>query len=225
MTIWQMRPVLWTKPKTYNPKNAASFMKLTPEEVEEESQIEKLRIAFLDAKLASYSQIQRLELNQWLSKFAEQSIQAFTDYLNESGILNVQVYPRVTPVILSSAEMRHHIGRVSSGVAWIDTATIGLLNHLALAPEEVVKSVACHEYLHVLYSQMNLNTAEPLAIRADIVNQYPEEQHAEEEWVRRMDHEFVGEFDYLEMWELAVEEFGVNWPQAYEKIKNSKKSR
>lgn len=192
---------------------------LTPEQVEDECQIEKRRIAFLDAKLASFSPPQRLELKQWLAKYAAESINFLTGVLIESGAIKAQDQTvKISLIILSSAGMRHHFGRVIAGVAWIDTATIGLLDHLALAPEEVVRSVMIHECLHLLYPHANQNLFGPLTIRADIVNQYPTDQHCEEEWVRRMEARICGLNHSLDYWEMAVEEFGDNWKPVYEKL-------
>jgi len=102
---------------------------------------------------------------------------------------------------------------------------IGILDHFALAPKEVIQKVVIHECLHILYPLIRHKLLRQ-PIRPGIKHDYPLQQHSEEEWVRQMEERICGRIGYSEFWELAVEEGGENWESLYENlIKQSSTSR
>jgi len=192
---------------------------LTPQEIEEERIIAKRRVDFLDSKLAALSLQQRQQLMTKLAETAKQAVDLLCENLVTKKILASPDRPiSVNLVILSSKEMPTRNGRTVSGAAWPDKGTIGVLNHLVFAPEEVIRSLVIHECLHMLYTLTQHKPSKQLEIRGSIKDEYSEPYHVEEEWVRRMEAEICGLNHNLEYWELAVEEFGDNWKPAYDKL-------
>ena len=191
---------------------------LTPDDIEEERQIEDRRIMYLDAILASLSTQQREQGYARLFAIAKHTINMLEPKLKQLKILEgIEELPPIYMIVLPSAEMRGNNGRVMAGVAWIDTGDIGLLDHLALAPDELISNIVIHECLHLVYHLTK--PVRQLAVRVEIEAEYPADQHDEEEWVRRVETRICGAIPYLECWESAVVVYGDLWPRAYEIMK------
>lgn len=116
--------------------------------------------------------------------------------------------------------------RFSSGVALPEVGEIYLVGHLALAPREVVRHVFIHECLHLFWPFAKKTT---LSVRDFIRSEYPEDQHQEEEWVRRAEEQICGRDDCPLVWEAAIESMvekgEKNWRPAYEEMKRRLASR
>ena len=199
-----------------------SHTQLTPVEIEQEREIAKRRVAFLDAKLAALSLQQRQQLADELAKTAAGAVKMLCDKLALWKIQSSSDKPiRMDLHILSSSEMPTKNGRTVSGAAWPEIGVVGVLNHLALAPKEVLRSVVIHECLHLMYPFMPHESTKQPKIRSGILLDYKEENRVEEEWVRRMEARICGLNHNLEYWEMAVEEFGDQWKPTYKKLKNN----
>ncbi|TAE87555.1 MAG: M48 family peptidase [Verrucomicrobia bacterium] len=199
---------------------------LTPAEIEEERKINNRRVAFLDAKIAALSVQLKQQLMKNLAKTAANGVKMLSDRL-----VQWKIHPpsdkteHIAVCILPSSEMPIINGRVASGVAWPTQGAIGVINHLIFAPKEVQRSVVIHECLHLVYPHLQQKLSQQPKIRMGILEDYPEDHHVEEEWVRKLEARVCGSINKLEYWELAVEEFGDNWKPAYEKFKMLKSSK
>lgn len=183
-----------------------SYTQITHEEIEEEREIAKHRVAFLDAKLAALPLQQRQQLADELAKTAAGAVKMLCDKLALWKIQLSSDKPiRMDLRILSSSEMPTRNGRTVSAAAWPEIGVVGLLNHLALAPKEVLRTVVIHECLHLMYPFMPHEFMQQPKIRSGILLDYKEEHRAEEEWVRRMEARICGLNHNLEYWELSVE--------------------
>lgn len=199
---------------------------LTPAEIEEERVIADRRVAFLDAKIAALSLQQKQQLTNDLAKTAAQAVKMLSERLAQWKIQSSSDKPiRMELRILSSSEMPTMNGRTASGAAWPKAGIVGVLNHLIFAPKEVLRSVVIHECLHLVYPHLQQKLLKQPKIRMGILEDYPEANHVEEEWVRKLEARICGPNHNLDYWELAVEEFGDNWKPAYEKLRKQKSSR
>lgn len=198
---------------------------LTPAEIEEEREIANRRVAFLDAKIAALSLQQKQQLANELTKTAAQAVKMLCERLAQWKIQSSSDKPiRMDFRILSPSEMPIMNGRIAAGAAWPREGIVGVLNHLVFAPKEVLRSVVIHECLHLMYPHIQQELAQQSNIRMAILEDYPEDRHVEEEWVRKLEARICGSNHNLEYWELAVEEFGDDWKPAYEKLKKQKSS-
>ena len=128
---------------------------------------------------------------------------------------------------MSSQEARRTISgiqRVFTGFASAENGTIWLINHLAFAPKDVIKSVVVHECLHLIYPMIDQESKESMTIRNGIKMDYSTEKQEEEEWVRRMEERFCGKENLHAAWEAAVELAGDEWRDMYYKIKKTKQA-
>lgn len=192
---------------------------LTPEEIEQERRIEDRRIAFLDAKLAALTEQQRKQAMNYLTKTAKHALGLLHARATQWKLFQLSGDPiRLKFTTFSTKHnVRSHTGRVVSGAAWANRNKIGILDHFALAPKEVIQKVVIHECLHILYPLIRHKLSQE-SIRPGIKHDYSLQQHSEEEWVRQMEERICGRIGYLEFWELAVEEGGENWKSLYEHI-------
>jgi len=192
---------------------------LTPEEIEQELQIEKRRIAFLDAKLAALTEQQREQAMNYLTRTAQQAM----DLLQKRNTQwRLYQFPKA-PVLIRVAVLstKHNVlsntGRVAPAAAWSDKMMIGILNLYAFAPKEVIQKLVIHETLHIVYNTTP-HISPPKAIRASITRDYPTDIHSEEEWVRQMEERICGATPHIELWEVAVDEGGENWKPLYKRL-------
>ena len=192
---------------------------LTPEEIEQERQIENRRIAFLDAKLAALTRQQRKQAMNYLTRTAKQAVGLLHARATRWKLfqLSGDLIRLKFTIFSTKHNVRGHTGRVASGAAWADKNMIGILDHFALAPKEVIQKVVIHECLHILHPLIRHKLSQQ-SIRPGIEHDYSLQQHSEEEWVRQMEERICGRIGYLEFWELAVEEGGDNWKFLYEHI-------
>ena len=192
---------------------------LTPEEIEQERQIENRRIAFLDAKLAALTRQQRKQAMNYLTRTAKQAVGLLHARATRWKLfqLSGDLIRLKFTIFSTKHNVRGHTGRVASGAAWADKNMIGILDHFDLAPKEVIQKVVIHECLHILHPLIRHKLSQQ-SIRPGIEHDYSLQQHSEEEWVRQMEERICGRIGYLEFWELAVEEGGDNWKFLYEHI-------
>ena len=192
---------------------------LTPEEIEQERQIENRRIAFLDAKLAALTRQQRKQAMNYLTRTAKQAVGLLHARATRWKLfqLSGDLIRLKFTIFSTKHNVRGHTGRVASGAAWADKNMIGILDHFALASKEVIQKVVIHECLHILHPLIRHKLSQQ-SIRPGIEHDYSLQQHSEEEWVRQMEERICGRIGYLEFWELAVEEGGDNWKFLYEHI-------
>jgi len=181
---------------------------------------EERRVSFLDSKISMMS---KKQFRRGMERLASITKRASFQVSKRVDQGNIQLSTR-DPIsfdvhVLCSSEMRGRDGRVFSGICWPEANVIGLLNHLMLAPSEVVFSIATHEILHLIYPRVIRDSSEELKIRFDILEGYAEEVHGEEEWVRCTNEELCGREDLIENWEVSVEEFGDRWETCYERLK------
>jgi len=195
---------------------------LTPEELQLELEIADERIEFLDAKLAK---MKPLEIQSAVNRFSEVAKSAIQLLQRKLKRNNMGISPTTTikaNLKLSSAsEMRMQDGSVPQGSAWPEHGFIAILNHLILAPKEVIQSLVIHEALHLLYPFASDESKQSLQIRDAVKSEYPEYQHLEEEWVRRAEEKITGKYNLGEAWELAIEEGRDNWRPIYYKVKKA----
>jgi len=201
---------------------------LTPEQIDAELQIEDTRVKLLDSALASLSKREEIELFERLTQTVAEGMRELFRALPQWNLFpDTSMLPtRIRVYFMTSEEAKFYYGknhrRVSSGMAWSDRSTIGVIKHLALAPKEVTKSVVVHECLHILYP---FAKKAELNVRNSIQRGYPPEHHQEEEWVTRMTERLCGKDDLLLGWEVAVESRGMQWKDLYYKLKKSKRLR
>ena len=126
---------------------------LTPEEIEQERQIENRRIAFLDAKLAALTRQQRKQAMNYLTRTAKQAVGLLHARATRWKLfqLSGDLIRLKFTIFSTKHNVRGHTGRVASGAAWADKNMIGILDHFALAPKEVIQKVVIHECLHILH--------------------------------------------------------------------------
>ena len=193
---------------------------LTPEELQSGLEIDAERIAFLDAKLAKMNPREIRSAENRFSEAAKSAIQLLHRKLKRT---NMGISPAATIKanlkLCSASEMRMHDGTVPQGSAWPEHGHIAILNHLILAPKEVIQSLVIHESLHLLYPFASDESKQSLQIRDVVKLEYPEDQHLEEEWVRRAEEKITGKFNLGEAWELAIEGGRDNWRPIYYEIK------
>lgn len=193
---------------------------LTLGEIEQENFIERLRVAFLDGKLSKLTPDQYENSIAKLSRKIKKSMDILERRLDAWNMRpELQHSVPVTFQILSSVEMQMPNGRTIAGVSWPDTRVFAILDNLVFAPEEVVRGLVIHEYLHILYPLLRHVTSPPDAIRDSIKYEYPEELWEEEECVRSFEERICGPNNNLEAWELAVEEYGDDWKHFYGRAK------
>lgn len=195
---------------------------LTPDEIQEEFQIEKHRIAFLDAKLAALSPEQKQQLITQLAETTRQACEMAIQKLVQWKIIErPQATINLGLVIMSSSdpEAITDYGRLCSGKAFPHDGVIGILDHLALAPKEVARNVAAHECLHILYPLRLNKDVQSQPVRMEISLEYPEDLQVEEERVRQLDSKVCGYGNSLELWETAIDTHGDNWRYAYQKLR------
>lgn len=205
------------------PTTPESPMLPTPQQLED-IEFEKRRIAFLDSALAALPDSRRTALVSNLSQTVNETVHELRRKLRKTreiqepaaGPIKVRIY------LMNSEEAKWHDGRenvfIASGTANHETNTIALLNHLTLAPKEVVRRVTTHEILHLLY---RFSSKPELPVRKTVKSAYPPECHQEEEWVRRMEEHFCGKLNHHLAWEAAVEKAGADWRDTYYRIKKS----
>jgi len=197
---------------------------LTPEMMEEEYEIERRRIAFLDSALASLQDSQREKLMSNLLQLAAETIQGLNQKLSKTQEILLPPTGRIQIrlQIMNAEEAKWHDGRenrrIAAATASRATNTISLLNHLALAPKEVIRRMVTHECLHLSFP---FATKKESPIRKTVRLEYPPECHQEEEWVRRMEERLCGRVNHFLAWEIAVEKSGPNWRDTYYQLKKS----
>lgn len=111
-------------------------------------------------------------------------------------------------------------GGIEWGRAYPETKSISLLTVVSLAPKEILRQVATHEALHIVYSLLVPSCLTESKIDFS-VSEYPIELQQEEQWVRNMMKNLGFNESYLEFWEVAVEEAGGDWKQLYYKLKKN----
>lgn len=192
---------------------------LTPEEIEQEYQIADRRIAFLEAKLVALTEQQRKQSMNYLFRTAQQALDLLQKRNSQWRLFQFQKFPFLIKFAVLS--LKHNVlsntGRVVPAAAWSDKMMIGILNHYAFAPKEVILKLVIHEALHIVYNTTE-HISPPKAIRECITREYPTDMHSEEEWVRQMEERICGATPHIELWEVAVEEGGENWKSLYEHI-------
>jgi hypothetical protein len=204
------------------------YTPLTPQEIEEERYIEERRIAFLDRKIAMLSKRERRQGMERLRIISNRATLKVTKLINSGEILIVpdQYQLRFDLYVCTSPELRHTpTGRLISGIAKPEQNSIGVIDHMMLAPTEVVLALIVHECLHLIYPMTIFDSAKIFTIRQTVLHEHPEEIHAEEEWVRRMTESICGRDDLLEAWEIAVEVCGNDWKRHFNRAKQLVGSR
>ena len=193
---------------------------LTLEERQSELEIADERIAFLDAKLAKMNSREIQSAENRFSEAGKSAIQLLHRKLKRNNMgISLPATIKANLKLCSASEMRMHDGTVPQGSAWPESGFIAILNHLILAPKEVIQSLVIHESLHLLYPFASDESKQSLQIRDAVKSGYPEAQHLEEEWVRRAEEKITGKSNLGEAWELAIEEGRDNWRPIYYKIK------
>jgi len=109
------------------------------------------------------------------------------------------------------------------GRAYIEKSIITTLTLLAWAPKEIIRQVAAHEVLHIVYhgQEARWHQLQKPLVASQIVREYPEAVQQEEQWVRNMMEKLGYNENHLELWELAVEETGDKWKPLYYQLKKA----
>jgi hypothetical protein len=175
-------------------------------------------------KIAMLSKKERREGIERLRKIANRAAFQVTKWIKngEIRIPSAQHLLPFTIQVCRSCDLRDGTtGRLISAVALPDKNEIGLVDHMMLAPTEVILSLTVHEYLHLVYPMTIPDSLEIATVRPDLLESYADELHAEEEWVRRMTERICGSDDLIDAWDIAVECGGNDWRRAYDQVKKS----
>lgn len=95
-----------------------------------------------------------------------------------------------------------------------DTNRITILTVALLAPKEVLRVMAVHEALHLVYAKVETDAFPALPIDHH-VQHYPEAHQQEEQWVRDMTKRLGYDAELMEIWEVAIKLRPENWRPLY----------
>lgn len=203
---------------------------LTPEERAHELRICDDRMSCLDGILNSLSPLEKAVAMANLLTTTKQAIVYVYRKLykwkllpcSELGHLPIKV------CFVPSEFLRLHLSSDEippAAIALAERREIQIPEHFALAPKEVARSVIVHECLHIVYPQVTGINPDCLIIRDDILEKYPEDQHQEEEWVRRMEARINGRYNLLEAWDISIAISKSDWRRTYYNVKKLKNLR
>ena len=108
------------------------------------------------------------------------------------------------------------LGECSIEWARADRSTnkITLLTLALLAPKDVLRALAVHEALHIVYAKVESDAFPALPIDPD-VQQYPQASQQEEQWVRNMTKRLGYVEPLVELWEVTIQVCPENWRPLY----------
>lgn len=99
-----------------------------------------------------------------------------------------------------------------------NTNKITVLTVALLAPKEVLRVLAVHEAMHVVYAKVESDAFPALPLDTH-VQQYAQAQQQEEQWVRHMTKRLGYDGQLLEMWEVAIKLRPEDWRPLYYEAK------
>lgn len=195
---------------------------LSPSEVEQERIYDEELLASLSKQLDSLPQQQQHILLKRTLECASQAIDDLWRRLNRVPHLELRNLEAVNIKLgyHSPADALSNVG-ILWGQALPYTNTVMILTLLSFAPKEIIRQVAAHEALHIIYNLLppGSHRVECSEAISTAVREYPSCQQEEEQWVRNMMARLGFNENHLVFWELAVEQAGKDWRPAYYALK------
>jgi len=112
--------------------------------------------------------------------------------------------------------------QIEWGMANAETKTVLLLRWLIFAPKEVIRGVLIHEAFHILFAALDPSCLPDLP-NDETLEDYPEHQQREEQWVRTMTQNLGYDEHLIAVWEQTLLVGGENWRAVYPEIKKDLK--
>lgn len=110
------------------------------------------------------------------------------------------------------------------GMTNAESKTVLLLRWLIFAPEEVIRGVLIHEAFHILFAALDPSCL-PNPPSDETLEDYPEHQRKEEQWVRAMTQKLGYDEHLITVWEQTLLVGGENWHTLYHEFKNEFRRR
>jgi len=196
---------------------------------EEEKKDERIRsekvLAFLDAKRSALKLSEKQALYKQMAKTIDEGFQKLFKKLAGMSELKFKAAADIVTLKWEYSDSSEAFTEFQNySIRWAyaswEHKTVKFSNLLAFAPKEIIRALATHETLHIIYRMLEPSclNVQPITVFA---NEYPEDQQQEEHWVRTMNKRLGFMEENMMLWQIAVEIGGEMWRPRYYEIKKN----
>ena len=175
-------------------------------------ELERKWLKFLPAKLERLSLREKHTLQQRMTETVEGAFKRLAKKLNQIPDLKFKNENNTICFKWGYYDAQDTIS--VWGKACLECQTVSLPSVLIFAPKEIIRALAVHEALHIIYSALAPTGLKTFPISRAVEEDYPQQQQAEQ-WVRDMTKKCGFVEEYLESWLVALDGGEEGWKERY----------